>query len=90
MVSVPFHKIHVNTTPNGKEIVFKYEDKFYRMDWANVPDKFKQLYVAKLKLEGIAVPEDLASYDVGTFDLSDTNIELDLNSAEEISATYPL
>lgn len=89
MVTVKFYQISVNLTDAAREIIFPYEGKWYRMDWENVPDKFKQLYVAYCKLNGVEIPDFLKPYDIGTFDISTTDIELDLTLAEEIPETYP-
>ena len=57
-VSISFHKIQVNLFQNKKELIFPYGDDWYRMDWENVPEQYKIMYVAWLKFQGIEVPED--------------------------------
>ena len=87
---VPFHHIKVNKRQNEREIIFFYEENWYRLDWAKVPEKFKILYVAFLKLQGSDIPNDLKEFEKDIIDISDTNIEIDLDACEKISTTYPL
>lgn len=85
-----FNKIIVNERNGVKEIIFRHNNKWYRMDWSDVPEKFKILYVFELRLHGYSVPDDLIEYQVDTIDASNLDIELDISKAEEISETYPL
>ena len=90
-VKVPFNQIQVNLVAfEGAEIVFPYESKWFRMGWNDVPDRFKQLYVLKLRLEGVKVPNALEQYIVNDVDVSDLSIELDLGKAEEVNEDYPI
>jgi len=89
-VSISFHKIQVNLFQNKKELIFPYGDDWYRMDWENVPEQYKIMYVAWLKFQGIEVPEDLKQYEKDTIDLSNLSVEIDLDSVEKISENYPL
>jgi len=85
MITISFNKIYVNTVAfEGAEIIFSYGDKWYRMKWDNVPDRFKQLYVLYLRLQGIEVPSSLQDYIVSTLNVEDLQIELDLSLAEEM------
>jgi len=91
LVKVPFNQIQVNAVAfEGAEIVFPYENKWFRMKWGNVPVRFKQLYVLKLRLEGVRVPDALQQYVVDNMNVSDLNVELDLDKAEEVDENYPL
>jgi len=90
IVKIPFNRIHVNQGRNGLEIVFRYDKNWYRMDWDKVPEKFKILYVATLKLQGLEIPEHLRKYEKDTIDVSDVNVEIDLSQCEEIPEEYPL
>ena len=89
-VSVPFYRMYVNQGRDGLEIVFNYGKNWYRVDWNRVPDKFKILYVAMLKLQGLEIPEHLKKYERDTIDISDMNIEIELDECEKIPETYPL
>jgi len=89
-VNVPFNVIRINETPNGKEVVFSYGEDFYRMEWDKVPDRFKELYVVWLKLQGMTIPEWLKDYERDTVDVSDVSVEIELDECEKIPATYPL
>jgi|GEM_PF-6465839 len=90
-VKVPFNQIQVNLVAfEGAEIVFPYKSKWFKMRWNNVPDRFKQLYVLKLRLEGVKVPNALKQYIVNDIVIGDLSIELDLDKAEEIDENYPI
>ena len=90
MAKVSFSLIRINETPNGREVVFPYGKNWYKMSWEDVPDRYKQLYVAHLKLQGASVPDWLTPYDVGTINLMTTDIEIDLSKCIEIPENYPL
>ena len=90
VVNVKFRDIRVNTTPSGREIVFRYGDQWFRMGWENVPDRFKELYVAYLKLMGFGVPEDLSEFDRETYDIGDGSVEIDIDKAIKIHEIYPI
>ena len=89
IVTVKFHLIKVNYVSGKPEIVFPYGNDFYRMDWDKVPEKFKILYVVWLKLSGKEIPEHLKCYERDTVDVSDTNIEIDLDYCEKVPPAYP-
>ena len=91
LIKVPFNQIQVNVVAfEGAEVIFPYENKWFRMKWDDVPTKFKQLYVLKLRLEGVRVPDALQQYIIDTIDVSDLNIELDLDKAEQVDESYPV
>jgi len=90
MAKVSFPLIRLNETPTGREIVFPYGNDWYRMPWEDVPDRYKQLYAAYLKLQGIEIPDWLAPYDVGTIDLTTTDVEIDLSKCTQVPEDYPL
>lgn len=91
LVKIPFSQIQVNMVAfEGAEVVFPYGDKWFRMEWAKVPDRFKQLYVLKLRLNGVRVPDALEQYIVDNMSVSDLDIELDLEEAEEVDEDYPV
>ena len=90
VVKVRFNLIQVNEIGESREVVFPYEGRWFRMDWNKVLERFKVLYVAMLKLQGLEVPEDLKEYERDTIDVSDIDIEIDLNQCEEIPEMYPL
>ena len=90
MVEIPFYSINVNSGREGLEIVFNYNRKWYRLKWDKVPEKFKTLYVATLKLQGLKIPDYLKKYEKDIVNVSDLSIEIDLNECEEIPETYPL
>ena len=89
IVKIPFNLIKINKTRESLEIVFPYGNDFYRLDWDKVPDKFKELYVVWLKLNGYKVPEWLKDYEREIV-VSDVSIEIELNECEKIAETYPL
>ena len=89
-IKVPFNLIRVNEGREGLEIVFPYGNDFYRMKWDKVPDRFKELYVVWLKLQGMTIPEWLKEYEKDTIDVSDVSVEIDLDNCEKIPETYPL
>jgi len=43
-----------------------------------------------LKLQGLEIPEHLKKYERDTIDISDMNIEIELDECEKIPETYPL
>ena len=89
-VKIPFNRIHVNQSVEGLEVIFDYNGEWYQLDWNRVPEKFKILYVAMLKLQGLEIPEHLKEYERDTIDISDINIEIELDECEKIPETYPL
>lgn len=90
MVEINFSVIQVNEIPEGKEIVFPYGDKWYRLDWDKVPPRFKHLYVTYLKLLGREIPEWLSEYETDTITVSNVNVDIDLDNCEEIPEEYPM
>ncbi len=92
MARVRFFAIRVNETREGREIVFPYgqEREWYRMSWEDVPERYKQLYVAYLKLSGIEIPDWLKPYDTGTIDLTSADVEIDLSKCTQVPESYPL
>lgn len=89
-VNIQFNVIRINETREGLEIVFPYENKWYRLDWDKVPERFKILYVVYLKLQGIEIPDYLTEFNRDTIDISNTLIEIDLDNCIEIPVEYPL
>ena len=87
---IPFNRITLNKVRDRLEIVFPYGDDFYRLEWEKVPNRFKELYVVWLKLQNKPIPDYLESYIKDTVDVSDVNIEIDLDECEKIPETYPL
>jgi len=90
IVEIPFNLVRLNEVANTREIVFPYGNDWYRMSWEDTPERFKELYVAWLKLQGIEIPEWLKDYEKDTIDIKDVNIEIDLSKCEKIPAVYPL
>ena len=89
-IRIPFSRIHVNQGREGLEVVFRYDKNWYRLYWDKAPEKFKVLYVAMLKLQGLEIPEHLKEYERDTIDISDINIEIELEECEKIPESYPL
>jgi len=84
-VKIPFNVIQINLTKEKTlEVVFFHGGKFYAMPWNEVPEKFKILHVAKLKLLGCSIPDFLKSYIKDVVDLSDVNIEMDLSKCKVV------
>lgn len=88
-VKIPFNLINVNQGRESLEIVFPYGKDFYRLDWDKTPDKFKELYVVWLKLNGYKIPEWLKDYDREIV-VTDVSIEIELDECEKIAERYPL
>ena len=86
VVKVPFRVIQHNIAPEGEEIVFPHENKWYRCNIANVPKQYFTLRKLYLWLtEGKTFDETI------TVDLSlESVVEIDLSLCEEIPETYPL
>ena len=82
-VRIPFPRIFVNQVRDKLEIVFPYRDKWYRLDWEKVPNKFKELYIAKLRLNGFPIPDRLKEYSISVINIEDLEIEIDLDECEE-------
>jgi len=89
-VKIPFNRIYVNQGRRGLEVVFNYDGNWYRLDWDKVPERYKVLYVALLRLQGLEVPGYLREYERDTINVSDTSIEVDLDECEKIPESYPL
>lgn len=90
LMEVRFRDIRVNTTPSGREIVFRYGDQWFKMDWESVPDRFKELYVAYLKLIGADIPDDLSKFDKDVYNIGDATVEIDIEQVEKIPEGYPI
>ena len=90
MVKINFHQIENNEAFGEREIVFPVQGKWFRMKWNNVPEKYKQLYVVYLKLQGIPIPAWLKKYETKITSVDDTTIEIDLTKCEEITKEYPI
>jgi len=84
LATIPFHRIFVNVRLGEREIIFQYGKKWFKMKWSDVPEKFKVLYAAKLKLERGNIPDDLKPYERSEISVGDINIELNLDKAEEV------
>ena len=74
---VKFNEILITFEENKRIVSFKYRDKNYKMDFLNAPQKLKELYIAKLVLNGNTIPEDLKEYFNPNINLSDLVITLD-------------
>jgi len=90
MVKVPFHLIRVNTSEGSLEIIFPYGNKWWKLDWDKVPDRFKHLYVVYLKLQGIEIPDHLKEYQVNTLSMDNIDISIDLDKCVQVPENYPL
>ncbi|MDL1957029.1 MAG: hypothetical protein LWW95_08315 [Candidatus Desulfofervidus auxilii] len=90
IVKVLFNMINVNQRGKKLEIVFPYDKHWYRLDWEKVPEKFKILYVAGLKLQGHKVPDYLKEFEKDVIEISDLNIEIKFDECEKIPVKYPL
>ena len=86
IVKIPFRVIQHNVTPQGEEIVFPYNGKWYRCSIDNAPaDYFKLRKLMLWLLYGKTFDESV------TVDLNaPAEIEIDLSVCEEIHETYPL
>jgi len=86
VVKVPFRVIQHNETPEGEEIVFPHENKWYRCDIVKAPEYYYKLRKLMLWLtEGKTFDESI------TVDLSvNAEVDIDLSVCEEIPETYPL
>ena len=80
MIELKFQEISTNEYDEGREIVFPHDNKWFKMAWADVPEKFKELYWVQLALENAEIPPDL---DYISVTVTDGSIELDLAKAEE-------
>ena len=85
-----FTKIHVSYYDGVRYCVFRYGDDWYMTEFDNMSDKFKQLYVAYLILNGYKVPDDLTTYISSCLDVSDITITIDLSKCQKIPDRYPL
>jgi hypothetical protein len=79
---VNFKNISVTFNEYQRIIQFKYRDKNYTMKFEDTPQKFKDLYLVKLVLNGNAIPTDLENLVKDSTNinikLNDLNINLDL------------
>jgi len=90
VVDVPFHLIRVNLGREGLEVVFPLGNNWYRCKWDKVPERFKHLYYAYLKLLGKPIPDWLKEYTVKTISIENTIISIDLDNCREVPEGYPL
>lgn len=90
IAKIPFNLIKVNSVDGRLEVVFPYGSDFYRCDWEDVPDRFKELYVLFLRLSGCSVPEYFEDYVVDIIDVEDLDIEFDLDKCGSVPLTYPV
>ena len=84
-VKIPFNLIRINQVRESLEVVFPYGNDFYSLKWDFVPDKFKELYVVWLRLNGYKVPDWLKEYEKKVVDVSDVNIEIELNKCKKLT-----
>jgi len=86
LVKIQFRVIQHNVTLAREEIVFPHENKWYRCDIANAPERYFTLRKLYLWLtEGKTFDESV------TVDLNaPAEVEIDLSVCEEIPETYPL
>jgi len=84
-VKVPFNKIQVSLAKDRRVILFPYGDEWYEMEWDKVPGRFKELYVLKLKLSGVRIPEDLKEFEKDWIEVSEVEVKLDLSKARAIN-----
>ena len=79
---INFKNISVTFNEYQRIIQFKYRDKNYTMKFEDTPQKFKDLYLVKLVLNGNAIPTDLENLVKDSTNinikLNDLNINLDL------------
>lgn len=90
MVEVEFHLIRVNKRGDKLEIVFPFDNQFWKLDWDKVPSRFKHLYVVYLKLQGREIPDYLREYEVETITVSDVSVRIDLDKCRRVPPNYPL
>lgn len=90
LVKIPFNLIRLNEVAGEKEVIFPYGNGWYKLSWENTPERFKELYVVWLKLQGMEIPDYLKDYEKDTIDIKDVDIEIDLSKCEKIPAEYPL
>jgi len=84
-VKVPFNRIQVSLVRDQQVILFPYGDEWYEMRWDEVPDRFKELYVLRLKLSGIRIPEELKEFERNWIEVREVKVELDLSKAQIIN-----
>ncbi|RLB10375.1 MAG: hypothetical protein DRG27_03145 [Deltaproteobacteria bacterium] len=82
-VKLHFSKFNVNEVNKERVVVFVLNDGkwTYQIDFADMPDKFKYLYVLYLRLLGKQVPDDLSDYVADAIQIDDFSIEVDLSKA---------
>jgi len=86
IVEIPFWVILYNVTHEGEEIVFPYNNKWYRCDISKVPQDFFKLRQLKLWLEGQYTSNESLQVDLS----KKPYIKIDIEECEEIPESYPL
>ncbi len=83
--SVHFANISVNTINGEREAIVTVGRWSYSLPWNKLPDRFKQLYVAWLRLQNLAVPQNLQQYITNNIDISNLYFDINLNEAVLLS-----
>jgi len=84
IAKIEFNKVLITFEENKRVARFQYRDTEYKLDFENSPLKLKQLYIAKLVLNGNNIPEDLKQYYSSAINIDDLNIEFDLTKCIEV------
>jgi len=83
---IEFRICQHNVTPEGEEVIFSYNGKWYRIKAEDMPATYHELRKLKLWLEEGKLFDSLAYVDLS----KPAIVEVDLDKAEEIAESYPL
>ena len=83
--SVHFANISINTVNGGREAIITVGRWSYSLPWDKLPDRFKQLYVAWLRLQNANIPDDLQQYVTDNIDISNLYFDINLDEAVLLS-----
>ena len=90
MAKIKFSLIQINEGRDGREIIFPYDKDWYALDWEKVPDRFKELYVLYLRLQGLEIPDYLKAFQKDSLQVKNLDIQIDLDVCRKISEMYPI
>lgn len=80
--SVHFTNILVNENNNKREVIINIGKWTFSLSWDKIPDNYKYIYVAWLKIQNLSIPDDLQEYIMDTIDIS--NLYFDINIDEAV------
>jgi len=86
VVDVEFSMCQYNSAPDGDEVIFPYNGKWYRIKAEDMPSEYFKYRMLKLWLDNGQCFDIVLDVDLS----KPCTIKVDLDKAEEIPESYPL